>query len=352
MRPFRAVHPYLIDLHEDVSGYYSTDAAGFKFPVEDFAANTKGRHADIPKYKKANVKLVFASIFPGTNTVDPQRAGRMARLYKREPNVIVTSLASANATAMEHIKIYYALLKEHTKDLMFVEKLSDLSTLFRSKKTGFLLTVEGADPLGEVEDLELLFRLGVRAVHLSWNYDNRYSANWMSRKDYGLTGEGEELVKRANELGIIVDMSHASKKAALETLGITKLPAIFSHSNSRAVYNHGRNVDDEILELLKQKEGVVGFTMISSTIGRKPSANSLADHIIHVYESFGPDILAIGTDFLGIQDIREPEGLEDVTKLISLWQLLHDRGMSKADVEKISYRNALRVITKNAARWN
>jgi membrane dipeptidase len=345
------VRPYLIDLHEDISGYYFSEGVGFKFPLEDFAANTKGRHGDIPKYRRANVKLVFGSIFPGTSTIDPERARSIARLYKREPDVVVTSLRSASSLAMAQLKIYYALVRMHRENLMLIESAKNLSRLFKVKKTGFLLTLEGADALDEVGDMELFYRLGVRAIHLTWNYDNRYSASCTSGKDYGLTTEGEQLVKRANELGIIVDMSHASKNAALETMQVSKLPPIFSHANSRAIWDHRRNVDDETLELLKQKEGVIGFTMIASTIGKKATLNALADHIMHVYEKFGPEILAIGTDFFGIPGTPEPEGLEDVTKFRDLWKILRQRGMSLADIEGISYKNALRVIEKNANRW-
>jgi membrane dipeptidase len=345
------VHPYLIDLHEDISGYYFTEGVGFKFPLENFAANTKGRHGDIPKYRRANVKLVFGSVFPGTSTIDPERARSIARLYKREPDVVVTSLRSASSLAMAQIKIYYALIRMYRTNLMLVESASDISKLFNVRKTGFVVALEGADALDEIGDMELYYKLGIRSIHLTWNYENRYSASCTSDKDYGLTAEGEQLVKRANEFGIIVDMSHASRSAALETMQLSKLPPMFSHANSRAIWDHRRNVDDEMLELLKQKGGVIGFTMIASTIGEKATINAIADHIMYVYEKFGPDILAIGTDFFGIPGTPEPEGLEDVTKFPSLWKILRQRGMSVEDIEKISYRNALRVIEKNADRW-
>ncbi len=345
------MRPYFIDLHEDISSYYLTRGAELAFPVEDFELDTKARHADIPKYRRANVILVFASIFPGLYTLDPELSKRHAELYRSEMEPVATSLRSASALFMEHLRVYRTLIQMHSRDIFSVETNKDLGRPFEGRRTGFLLSLEGADSLADVGDLETFYRLGIRSVHLTWNFENRYSASCTSTKDYGLTGEGAALVKKANELGVILDMSHASRGAAREVLQMTRLPAIFSHANSDAVLQHPRNVDDETLDLLKRREGVIGFTLIASAIAEKATMKVLADHIMYVRERFGSEILAVGTDFFGIPAASEPQGLEDVTKFQNLWNLLLKRGMGKEEVEKISFRNALRVISRNAALW-
>jgi membrane dipeptidase len=111
-----------------------------------------------------------------------------------------------------------------------------------------------------------------------------------------------------------------------------------------------RNVDDEILEGIKRVGGVVGFTMITSTIGEKPSIDSLARHIIEVWRRFGSDVLAIGTDYFGIE--RTPEGLEDISKIQRLFERLAEMGMGDNDLRKLGWENVERVIRAHEQRWN
>ncbi|MEM1946635.1 MAG: membrane dipeptidase [Candidatus Caldarchaeum sp.] len=230
-------------------------------------------------------------------------------------------------------------------------KAEDVENLDTDDRVGFLIAVEGAEPLEDVEDLEIFYKLGVRFLQLTWNFDNKYAATCMSKKDYGLTGDGEDLIHFCNELGVIVDLAHASKRATVEALSASKLPAIVSHANAKAVCNHVRNLDDEELEVLKKNGGVVGVTLIPPTISNQPSVKGLADHIMYIYERFGADILAVGTDFFGLLYMDEPAGLEDITKVSNLWTELLNRGVSEDDIEKIAYRNAVKVVKENAKRW-
>jgi Zn-dependent dipeptidase, microsomal dipeptidase homolog len=343
------VSPPLIDLHEDVSLYYVHGGAGLSFKPGDFAVDMVGRHGDIPKYRRANVMMVFASIAPITPTISPMRVEQLTRGYggfygayrSRAPML----------TALEHITTYYNLLKRYSGDLRAITTRRDLEELGRDGRIGFLMAIEGAEPLEDVEDLEIFYRLGVRSLQLTWNFDNKYGATCMSRKDYGLTGDGEELVRLCNELGVIVDLAHASKRTTIEALEASKLPCIVSHANAKAVRNHARNLDDEELEALKRNGGVVGITCIPPTISEKPSYRDLAEHALYIYERFGPDILAIGTDFFGLLNVEEPEGLRDITGVANLFAELRDRGLGDRDIDRISHLNALRVIRENSVRW-
>jgi len=131
----------------------------------------------------------------------------------------------------------------------------------------------------------------------------------------------------------------------IDTLKISRKPVVISHANIRSVHDHVRNVDDEILELLHSNHGVIGITMITSTIGPRPNIDSLVRHVLYVYERFGPDIIAIGTDFLGIE--RTPEDLTNIGEINKLLNKLIEYGLSDNDVRKIAYENALRVIMSN-----
>ncbi|MEM2860736.1 MAG: membrane dipeptidase, partial [Nitrososphaerota archaeon] len=95
----------------------------------------------------------------------------------------------------------------------------------------------------------------------------------------------------------------------------------------------------------------VGVTMIEPTLGGAADVKRVADHIMYIFENFGKNLVAIGTDFFGIMHVDEPKGLEDVTKFGNLWSELLSRGLTREDIELIAYRNALRVIMANSARW-
>ncbi|GBC69288.1 hypothetical protein HRbin01_00985 [archaeon HR01] len=341
--------PPLVDLHEDISLYYVQAGAGLKFKPADFSQDMRGRHGDIPKYRRANVRLVFSSIAPLTPTISQMRVEQLTRGYGGFYGAY--RMRSATLTTLEHIVAYNNLLKKHRQDLRPILTLSDVENLEVDGRVGFLMAIEGAEPLEDVEDLEIFYRLGVRSLQLTWNFDNKYGATCMSKKDYGLTGDGEDLVKLCNEYGVIVDLSHASKRTTLEALEASKMPSIVSHANAASVRKHARNLDDEELEALKKNGGVVGVTCIPPAISDKPSVKSLADHILYIYESFGPDILAVGTDYFGLLNVDEPEGLGDITGILTLWDELRRRGLGERDIEKIAYHNAMRVVRENAKRW-
>ncbi|MEM0375785.1 MAG: dipeptidase [Nitrososphaerota archaeon] len=341
--------PPLVDLHEDISLYYVTQGAGLRFGVADFGIDLEGRHCDIPKYERSNTRLVFAAIAPLTPTISPKRVERLTSLYGAPfGGYRVRAPLSA---ALEHITVYRNLFRMHGDRLFPVRTLWDLERVERGQGIGLLLALEGAEPLEDVEDLELLYDLGLRSLQLTWNFDNRYGASCMSRKDYGLTGDGEELIALCNRLGVIVDLAHASKRTTLEVIEASRLPVIVSHANFRAVRDHPRNVDDEQLEALNRNRGVVGVTFIPPTISDHPSVEALADHIVYACERFGPQLVAIGTDYFGLLNMVEPRGLEEVSRIGNLWRELERRGLGEREIRMIAYENAMRVIRENAARW-
>ncbi|MGC9010181.1 MAG: dipeptidase [Sulfolobales archaeon] len=335
----------IIDLHEDIAYFFET---GSKELIRDFDKDISGRHGDIPKYLRGNVHLIFASIFPAIETWDPVRAEKLTKLYGREI-FYRGSVFAGYDNLFEQVKIYYRLADKYSDYIEIIFSRSDLDKFLGDNKIRLLISLEGADPLMNPDDLLILYRIGVRSLAITWNYNNRYGASCMSKKDYGLTDAGEELVEYANKLGIILDISHASKKTSLDVINISKLPVIASHSNYFSRKNHPRNIDDEILEGLKRIGGVVGFTLIRSTLGGKESIDDLVDHIVDVWSRYGSDVLAIGTDFFGIENT--PTGLEDVSKLQDLLKKLSNRGLGENDLRKIAHENVLRILKIHASKW-
>ncbi|MCX8185282.1 MAG: membrane dipeptidase [Sulfolobales archaeon] len=330
----------VVDLHEDVSGYFFYHGGGS--PLGDFTEDVVGREADLPKYRRGIVRVVFASIFPGVETFRPAESRVLERLYGRWLPAV--GYRVPQSVLWEHVSVYYKL--SETYGIGLVEGFSDFEKCLMSDSVCFILHLEGAEALDEPYDLVLLRKLGLRSLGLTWNYTNKYGSGCIAKKDIGLTAEGEELVRLANKLGIVVDVAHASKRTALEAIEVSRKPVIVSHANVRKLVDRSRNLDDEILEALHRKRGVVGISAIGPLISSraKPTLEELIQHFIYVYETFGSDLLAIGTDFLGLLGLPAPEGFESIDRVQVLLQALADRGLSDIDIAKIAYENISRVL--------
>ncbi|MEM1619625.1 MAG: membrane dipeptidase [Fervidicoccaceae archaeon] len=330
--------PPIIDLHEDLCLYYSSpQAEGAEL---DLSVDSSGREADLPKYARANVRLVFASVTTLFRTLSTK--------YNEKRQVLVPR--ASKELLFEHLSIYYRLSRLYGMEIVKTSRDAERLLHFpEARPPGLLLHLEGADALDSPYDLEILHGAGVRSLGLQWNHDNKYGSGCFSRRDRGLTGEGEELVAEANRLGVIIDVAHSSKKTALEVLEVSRRPVIISHANVRAIVDSPRNVDDEVLEALSSRGGVIGVSLIDSMV--KPGGRSTVDdvikHFVYIYERFGPDVLAIGTDYFGLRRAEIPRGLETVDSLPLLFERLAEAGLKDSDLEKVAYGNALRVIREN-----
>ncbi|MEM4542050.1 MAG: dipeptidase [Desulfurococcaceae archaeon] len=335
--------PPTIDLHEDVSAYFLLHGGGA--PLGDFQDDIPGREADLPKYRRGNVKCVFASIFPGIESFSPEESKTLQKLYGKW--LPATKYRVPQALVWEHVVIYYKMSEAY--GIRIVESVKDVENCIHGNALCFILHLEGAEPLDDPYDLVVLKKLGLRSLGLTWNYMNKYASGCAVKKDTGLTSEGEELVRMANKLGIVVDLAHASKQTAIDVLEIAKKPVIVSHANVRRFVDKPRNVDDEILELLCKNRGVIGISAIGPLISSKPkpTLDDLVEHFVYIKESYTVDILAVGTDFLGLLGLPAPEGFESIDKLPHLYSKLRERGFSDTDISKIAYENALRVLKAN-----
>lgn len=334
-----AIAGMVVDLHEDIGYHYLMGGA------KPFSEDEKGRQADIPKYRKAGMTLVLGSIFPLLGSLNLRKIAAMEEMYGRwSPS---SALVSPRDVAIELVKIYYALEKMYPKDLKVVRTREDIESL--GKRVGIVLHIEGCEALGEPEDLEIFFNLGVRSIGLTWNYDNKFAASCLSSKDYGLTGEGEALVALANRLGVMVDLSHSSPKTSADTLGVSDLPPFFSHSDAASEQTNRRNVSDSLVRETGRRGGIVGLTFIRSCIGPPYTAARLVDHAKRFIRLGGPSSPALGTDFLGMS--TTPEGIEDISKVGKLRRALLNAGVSDDQAERVMHGNAHRFILRSSERW-
>ncbi|BAA79292.2 dipeptidase [Aeropyrum pernix K1] len=322
--------PPVVDLHEDISFYYASMGAGQ--PLGGYAEDLEGRQADLPKYSRANVRIVFAAVFPESN------------VYQGGEGYPTPS--SSRLLLLDQVKTYYALSSIHGVEI--IESWRSAQEVLEAPRwrLGLLLHLEGADALADILDLELLHRLGFRSLGLTWNHDNRWAASCKTRRDYGLTQSGEDLVKKAAELGVIIDLAHASDKTVADAASASPKPVIVSHANFRWKVDSPRNVGEEAVEAVVSKGGVIGYSLISTLItrGRHPTLHDVASQMAEFVEVYGHRHLAIGTDYHGLLDIRPPTGLESIDRLPRLLEALADAGLSDRQIEAIAYGNIARVI--------
>lgn len=207
-----------------------------------------------------------------------------------------------------------------------------------------ILTIEG--PAGFDFDPELLSDLslaGFRMTSLGWNEKNPLTGSNVTGG--GLTLLGREYVKEAQNNKMIVDVSHISDEGFWDIMHITEKPVVASHSNSRAVHNHSRNLTDEMFLALCQTGGLAGINLYSAFLGENADIDTVCDHIFH-YLELDPSgkHIALGGDLDGCESLPAGfEGIDDYPKVASR---LLERGLSAQMIRDIYWNNALEVMTK------
>jgi membrane dipeptidase len=212
------------------------------------------------------------------------------------------------------------------------------------------LSFEGAGPLAEApESLDAWVARGVRLVGLVHTEHNALASSSGDARavTYGLTEAGKRLVRRAHALGVAVDVSHASDQAVSDVLAVARETSgvvVATHSNSRALCEHPRNLTDEQLRGIAATGGVVGLNFHAPFVVRGRAA-TLADVVrqaAYLVRVAGPEHVAIGADFEG--GIRPAQGLADASHFPELAQALRRAGLSDAVVRQLFAENALRVL--------
>ncbi|KAJ9626514.1 hypothetical protein H2203_004147 [Taxawa tesnikishii (nom. ined.)] len=250
---------------------------------------------------------------------------------------------------------------------------------FQIRQTDLPIGIEGLHQIGNsVSTLRLYHRLGVRYATLTWNCHNNYADAALVANStgdtvvssplwHGVSPAGRALIEEMNRMGMLVDLSHTSDDTMRDVLGGSPekgwsgslAPPIFSHSSARAICPHPRNVPDEMLQLVKAKNGLVMVNFAPDFVSCRAAAGNASGgglpefvddtntllqvvrHIMHIGNLIGFDHVGLGTDYDGIPNT--PRGLEDVSKFPDLVAELLRQGVSTEDTGKVVGRNLLRV---------
>lgn len=202
--------------------------------------------------------------------------------------------------------------------------------------------LEGAHGVDEsgAEGLRNLRDRGLAVVGLTWSFSNRFAGS-SGDGGGGLTDDGRALIAAANRLGVLVDVSHASRPATLQACAASTAPVIASHSDAFAVAGHARNLTDEEIACVAKTGGVIGLNLHSTFLGKPASVAKAADHADHLKEVGGAGVVALGSDYDGL--IAPPADLKDASALGALWAELRRRGWTDAEIRGMRGENFLRA---------
>lgn len=367
----RALHDKipLIDGHNDLPWQYRKVADNALSKI-DIAQHQPGLHTDIPRLREGGVGGQFWSVY-------------IPQALPKGEHVRAT---------MEQIDVVYNMLRQWPDTFQLSLTADDVEAAFDSGKIGSLIGIEGGHSIdNSLGALRMFHRLGARYMTLTHfkNVDWADSCTDDPKVD-GLSQFGREVVREMNRLGMLVDLSHVHADTMRAALDTSDAPVVFSHSSARAITGHPRNVPDDVLERVKENNGVVMVSFVPGFVSQqtyehglardaeklrlesqsdssdanvgagleawdadnpepRATVSDIADHIDRIREKAGIDHIGIGSDYDGITSV--PEGLEDVSKYPVLTAELLRREYSEEDILKILGRNILRLMraVENAA---
>ncbi|MEW6624702.1 MAG: dipeptidase [Bacillota bacterium] len=280
-------------------------------------------HIDLPKMKKAGIMMQFMAIYVHSH-FKPQSALRRS---------------------LELVKTFYDLL--NNPEVMHIRYKEDLDLLLENypNHVGLLLSLEGAEPIENMDILDIAFILGVRSIGLTWNIRNMLADGIdESSTKGGLTSFGKQVIKRMNQLGMLVDVSHISEAGFWDVIRVANAPIIASHSNCYALCPHLRNLKDEQIIQIAETKGFIGITFYPEFIGLNKDLDSIVDHINYVVNLVGIEHVAIGSDFDGAKFTIK--GLEDASQYHNLIRKLYDKGYKTDEVQRIMGYNIINTLQR------
>lgn len=249
----------------------------------------------------------------------------------------------------EFNRMYNNFLNEINKnngDIQIVRNYDEIIQSKKDGKIGALLSIEEGEVLkGSLDNLKDVYNKGIRLITLTWNFKNSlgYPNKEKSFMNNGLTSKGKEVVEGMEHYKMLPDCSHLSDGGFWDLVDICKKPFIATHSNAREVTSHSRNLTDKMIKALANKGGVMGLNFCNAFLCNKeiPTINDIIKHAKHIRNVGGIDVLALGTDYDGIENEVEIQNIGEIQRL---FYALNKEGFSDDEIEKIAYKNVMRII--------
>jgi len=315
-------------------------------------------HLDLPRAQKGGFVGGFFAVWvspdPTSRKPDLRKPAGDDEMPSALPPAIDHPYALRMATAMTGT--LFRLEEESRGRLKVVRTADELRACIDTGVMAAILHFEGAEMIDpQLNALEVFYRAGLRSLGLAWSRPNAFCEGVPFAFPHspdtgpGLTAAGKELVRRCNELGIMIDLSHLNENGFWDVARLSKAPLVATHSNAHALTPTPRNLTNRQLDAIRDSDGIVGvnFSVAFSRKDGKREPNTpleaIARHFDYLCKRMGPEHVAFGSDFDGT---TIPNEMGDVTGLLKLVQMLRDRGFGERDLRRMGYENWLRVLKR------
>lgn len=302
--------------------------------------------------RKENLNdLVKTSIFENQHYFDAH-CDVLYDLYKKKEAGIDNRFNSFHVPQLlrsDVTKALWTIYSPDEFDLIDACKVA-LKEIDMSKLPGFevILGLEGLRNLKKVEDIDVLYNMGFRHAMLTWNEENHYATGAKATPTNGLKDEGVRLLKRMEELDMIIDLAHLNEKSFYQALKVVNKNIIYSHGNIKALCDHPRNVTDDQMRALKAVDGVLGLTLANNFVSSKKEEQTLdkfIEHLKYAINIMGIDNVCFGFDFMDYLSEFPNSNLDELASadmVNNLTVKLREAGFNDQEINKICMNNFYR----------
>ena len=265
-------------------------------------------------------------------------------------------LSTAQAAVSSMASILIRIERESNGRVRICRTAEDIRHCMDTGVLAAVLHIEGAEAIDpEFETLDVLHQAGLRSLGPVWSRPNAFGHGvpfrCPSSPDIGpgLTDLGKELIRACNRLKILIDLSHLNERGFWDVAEISNAPLVATHSNAHALSPHSRNLTDKQLAAIRETSGMVGVNFAVSFLRpdgrheRDTPVELVIDHAEHLIKQVGEDGVGFGSDFDGAMI---PQGLGNAAGLQTLVEVMHTRGYGQPLIEKLCFRNWLRVLER------
>ncbi len=339
----------IFDGHNDtLLRFYQNDDVDYR----DFLGEMSGGHIDLARARRGG----FAGGFFAVYVPNPERLidpNNMPDL--REPYVPpAVEFVYSQGVALRMMADLFKLEAESQGQIQVVRSAAELQRCIETDIFAAILHFEGAEAIDEdLNALEVFYRAGLRSLGIVWSRPTIFAHGvpiaFPASPDIGpgLTDAGKRLVKRCNQLGIMIDLSHMNEAGFWDVAALSDAPLVATHSNVHAICPISRNLTDKQLDAIKASDGMVGLNFATGFLNADGAWDSdrpldiMVRHLDYLVERLGETRVGLGSDYDGA---RVPDAVGDVSKLPNLISALKDAGYNDALLRKLCHENWLRVL--------
>ncbi|MEX0344332.1 MAG: dipeptidase [Rhizobiaceae bacterium] len=340
-------HPLIFDGHNDLL-FALTEAKPVS--VDPFFDDT-GKHLDESKCRTGGFGGGFFAVYVSSPVDIEEEMKKMEQpAYSLE---LPDPVSWEQSAAAAHLQMATLFQLEKRGGLKLCRDVTDIENCLKREQLAAILHFEGAEPIdAEFNSLEVYYQAGLRSVGIVWSRPNLFGHGVPFRfpsdgdTGPGLTELGVALVKRCNEMGILVDVSHLNEAGFWDVARVSDRPIVATHSNAHAICPHARNLTDRQLDAIKESDGMVGVNLALAFLredGRMVDTglDTVLRHFDYLIERIGEDRVGFGSDFDGA---KIPGQIGTAAGLPNLRHAMIDHGFGEPLMMKLCSRNWLRLL--------